>query len=150
MIDTSRIHWLLWPFAGIWNLVCWILQLTGRLVAAILGLVFLIVGVVLTLTVIGAIVGVRCAIVGWLLWWRAFFSRLPRPEIYLARGGLARARNIYSSIRIVLEISTLPLRVLDKIKIHAIIKHGFSSQLYRVLKINQSIPKIWMEVTKNG
>ncbi len=73
MIDTSKIHWLLWPFAALWNLLCWILQVTGRLIAAILGLVIFIVGIVLTLTVIGAIVGIPLAIFGLLLMVRAIF-----------------------------------------------------------------------------
>jgi hypothetical protein len=55
--EKKRVPWYLWPFWAIWRLVGLILAATGRLVAVILGLVFLIVGVVLTVTVIGAIVG---------------------------------------------------------------------------------------------
>ncbi len=73
MIDTTTVRWFLWPFAVIWNLVCWILQLTGRLVAAVLGLVLAIVGVILTLTIIGAIVGIPFAILGVMLMIRAIF-----------------------------------------------------------------------------
>lgn len=73
MIDTTKVPWVLWPFAVLWNLVCLILQLTGRLVAAILGLVFTVVGIVLTLTVIGAIVGVPLIVFGVLLMLRAIF-----------------------------------------------------------------------------
>ncbi len=62
-----RIPWLLWPFVALWNLVVWIVTLTGRLVAAILGLVFIIVGAILTLTVVGAIIGIPLAIFGILL-----------------------------------------------------------------------------------
>ena len=58
MTETHKKHipWLLWPFWAIGKLVLGILAATGRLVAVILGLVFLIVGVVLTATVVGAIV----------------------------------------------------------------------------------------------
>ncbi len=73
MIDTTKVSWFLWPFAVLWNLVCFILQLTGRLVAAVLGLVFMIVGVVLTVTVIGAIVGIPLIIFGFMLMLRAIF-----------------------------------------------------------------------------
>ena len=51
--ESKRTPWFLWPFVAIWDLITWILQLTGRLVAAILGLVFMIVGAILTITVIG-------------------------------------------------------------------------------------------------
>ena len=37
MINTKKIHWLLWPFAWLWNLIAWIVSLTGRLIAVILG-----------------------------------------------------------------------------------------------------------------
>ena len=46
---------------------------TGRLVAIMLGLVFLIVGVVLTVTVVGAIVGIPFIIFGLFLMIRGLF-----------------------------------------------------------------------------
>jgi len=54
-------------------LVAGIIEMTGRLVAAILGLVLMIVGVILTLTIIGAIVGIPLIIFGFLLMIRGFF-----------------------------------------------------------------------------
>jgi hypothetical protein len=65
--------WILWPFWALWKLVAGIVAGTGRLVAAILGLVFMIVGVVLTATIIGAIVGVPLIIFGLLLMLRGLF-----------------------------------------------------------------------------
>ena len=50
---NHHIPWILWPFWALWKLVIAIVAGTGRLVAVILGLVFLIVGVVLTITIIG-------------------------------------------------------------------------------------------------
>jgi len=50
-----------------------IVAATGRLVAVILGLVFLIVGAVLTVTVIGAIVGIPFIIFGLFLMVRGLF-----------------------------------------------------------------------------
>ena len=76
MTEHERKHkvpWFLWPFWVIWKLVVGIVAGTGRLVAVILGLVFLIVGGVLTLTVVGAIVGIPFIIFGLLLMVRGFF-----------------------------------------------------------------------------
>jgi len=42
----------------LWDLLAFILSLTGRLVAAVLGLVLMIVGIVLTVTLIAAPVGI--------------------------------------------------------------------------------------------
>ncbi len=63
----SGVPWYLWPFKAIWDLVAWIITLTGRLVAVVLGFVFLIVGIILTVTIIGAIVGIPLIILGLLL-----------------------------------------------------------------------------------
>ncbi|NOH13538.1 MAG: hypothetical protein HND51_18010 [Chloroflexi bacterium] len=65
--------WFLWPFVVVWNLLAAILKMTGRLVAAILGLVFIIVGFILTVTVVGAIVGIPLAAFGFLLMLRSIF-----------------------------------------------------------------------------
>ena len=70
---NDRTPWFLWPFVAIWKLVAGIIEMTGRLVAAILGLVLMIVGVILTLTIIGAIVGIPLIIFGFLLIIRGFF-----------------------------------------------------------------------------
>jgi hypothetical protein len=67
MIDTKKTHWLLWPFVWIWNLIARIVMLTGRFVAIILGLVLMIGGILLTVTIVGAIVGIPLLIVGGLL-----------------------------------------------------------------------------------
>ena len=39
MIDTRNTYWLLKPFVWLWNLIAWIVMLTGRMVAVLLGLV---------------------------------------------------------------------------------------------------------------
>ncbi len=66
-------HWLTWPFRALWRLVTGILEITGRLVAVALGLAFLIVGVILSATVIGALVGMPLAFFGILLILRGLF-----------------------------------------------------------------------------
>ncbi len=68
-----HVPWYLWPFWAIWRLVIGIVAATGRLVAVVLGLVFLIVGVVLTVTIVGAIVGIPFIIFGLLLIGRGLF-----------------------------------------------------------------------------
>lgn len=72
-VRTHDTPLLLTPFVWLWNLVTFILGLTGRLAAVLLGFVLLIVGVLLTVTVIGAIVGIPLVIVGFALVLRGLF-----------------------------------------------------------------------------
>jgi hypothetical protein len=69
----NRVHWVLFPFWLLWRLVVWIIEVTGRLIGAILGLVLMIVGAVLSLTIIGAIVGIPLIIFGFTLIIRSLF-----------------------------------------------------------------------------
>jgi hypothetical protein len=73
MAEQTKTPWLLWPFVALWRLVTWILAMTGRLVAILLGIVFMAVGVIATLTVIGAIIGVPMFLFGVLLIFRGLF-----------------------------------------------------------------------------
>jgi hypothetical protein len=73
MTKQTPTPWYAWPFVALWKLVSGIVTLTGRLVAVVLGLALLIVGIVLTVTVIGAIVGVPIGLVGLLLILRGIF-----------------------------------------------------------------------------
>ncbi|HEY3343287.1 MAG TPA: hypothetical protein VGJ97_00065 [Anaerolineaceae bacterium] len=65
--------WILWPFVALWRLLAGIILLTGRLVALVLGVVFMLVGIILTITVVGAILGIPLLIFGFLLILRGFF-----------------------------------------------------------------------------
>lgn len=65
--------WFLWPFIALWELLTFILKLTGRLIAAVLGLVFVIVGIILAVTLIAAPVGIPLVILGLLLMLRSIF-----------------------------------------------------------------------------
>jgi len=69
----KHIPWYLWPFAAIWKLLAVIVELTGRLVAMILGIVLMLVGGLVSLTIVGAIVGIPLAIVGLLLFLKGIF-----------------------------------------------------------------------------
>lgn len=75
MSDTNetRVPILLWPFYAIWRLLTLILNIVGRLLCALLGLVVMIGGVVITMSVIGAPVGIPLAALGFLLLIRAIF-----------------------------------------------------------------------------
>jgi hypothetical protein len=66
-------HWILWPFVAFWKLLAGIIGLTGRLVAATIGLVLMIVGIIVSLTIVGAIVGIPLIVFGFLLILRGLF-----------------------------------------------------------------------------
>ncbi len=69
----SRVPWLLWPFYAVWRLVTFVVATAGRLVCALLGLVLIAAGVVVTLTLVGAPLGIALAALGFLLLVRAIF-----------------------------------------------------------------------------
>lgn len=74
MTDKNRkIPWYLWPFWALWKLISGIVEFTGRLVAVVLGLVLMIAGVIISLTIIGVIVGAPLALLGLLLTLRGLF-----------------------------------------------------------------------------
>ncbi|MAT43565.1 MAG: hypothetical protein CL609_14605 [Anaerolineaceae bacterium] len=71
--EKRNVPFLLWPFWAIWRLIVLIIEITGRLVGAILGLVLMIAGVIVTLTVVGAIVGIPLIVFGFMLVVRSLF-----------------------------------------------------------------------------
>jgi hypothetical protein len=73
MEKKNSVPCLLWPFKLIWDLLAFILNLTGRIISAVLGLVLLIVGLVLTVLVISAPIGIPLMIFGFMLMIRSFF-----------------------------------------------------------------------------
>lgn len=64
---------LAWPFVALWNLLSSILKLTGRLIAGILGVALMIVGIVLTVLVVTAPIGIPLIVFGLLLIIRSIF-----------------------------------------------------------------------------
>jgi hypothetical protein len=66
-VPRKKTPCLLWPFVALWDLVIWIVSLTGRLVAVVLGLALLLVGGILTALVITAPLGIPLALFGLLL-----------------------------------------------------------------------------------
>lgn len=75
MTDSNerKVPILLWPFYAIWRLLTLILNLVGRLVCALLGLALMAAGVAISLSIIGAPLGVPLAALGFLLLVRALF-----------------------------------------------------------------------------
>ena len=73
MRTKRHIHWIFMPFYAIWMLIAFIIQFTGRVAGVALSLVLMIVGIIATLTVVGAIVGIPLLIVGFLLLLRSIF-----------------------------------------------------------------------------
>lgn len=71
--QKQHIPWVLWPFVAIWKLLAIIVEMTGRFVAMVLGIVLILVGVLVSLTIVGAIVGVPLAIIGLLILLRGMF-----------------------------------------------------------------------------
>ena len=69
----ARIPLLLWPFYAVWKLLSLVLELTGRLLCALLGIVMMVLGVTVSLSVVGAVIGIPLAAFGFLLTVRALF-----------------------------------------------------------------------------
>ncbi len=69
----TRTPWYLTPFTLLWRLMALILSLTGRLVGLVLGLVLIGLGVLFSITIIGAAIGVPMALLSGLLLARSVF-----------------------------------------------------------------------------
>ncbi len=69
----SSVPILLWPFYAIWRILTFILNVVGRLLSALLGIAIMIGGVAITLSVVGAPLGIPLASLGFLLLVRALF-----------------------------------------------------------------------------
>ena len=67
MSEKKNTSCLLWPFVALWDLIAWIVTTTGRLIAVILGLVLLLVGVILTVLVVTAPIGIPLGLFGILM-----------------------------------------------------------------------------------
>ena len=62
-----------WPFWTIWRFLTWIVKLTGRLIAIVLGFAMIIIGAVLSITVILLPLGIPLIIFGFLVVMRGLF-----------------------------------------------------------------------------
>ena len=75
MNDSTQSHVpvLLWPFYAIWRLLTFIISVIGRLLCALLGITLMVAGVAITMSVVGAPLGIPLASLGFLLLIRAVF-----------------------------------------------------------------------------
>jgi len=71
--DQSRVPILLWPFYAVWRLVTLILNITGRILCALLGIALMATGVAISLSIVGAVIGIPLTAFGFLLAVRALF-----------------------------------------------------------------------------
>ena len=61
------------PFVAVWRLFLGIVNIVGRLAAAVIGLLLVVVGIALSLTIIGAIIGIPLIIFGVMLMERSIY-----------------------------------------------------------------------------
>ncbi len=75
MNDSTQSHVpvLLWPFYAIWRLLTFIISVIGRLLCALLGITLMVAGVAITMSVVGAPLGIPLASLGFLFLIRAVF-----------------------------------------------------------------------------
>ncbi len=71
--NDTHVPILLWPFYAIWRLLTFILNFVGRLLCSVLGIGIMIAGVLITMSVVGAPLGIPLAALGFLLLVRAIF-----------------------------------------------------------------------------
>jgi hypothetical protein len=71
--SDNSVPLLLWPFYAIWRLLTLVLKVIGRILCAVLGIGLMIAGVAVTLSVVGAPLGIPLASFGFLLLVRALF-----------------------------------------------------------------------------
>ena len=72
-VRHHEVHWLLWPLAALWDLVARLLEISGRLVGLVVGGALTLCGVILSITVIAAPIGIPLAILGFLIMLRSIF-----------------------------------------------------------------------------
>jgi len=71
--EEKHIPWILWPFYALWRLLTFILNITGRIICAIIGITLMAAGISVTLSIGGAPLGIPIAAFGFLLLVRALF-----------------------------------------------------------------------------
>lgn len=67
---NSLVSVLLWPIVAVLRLIEGIIVLGGRFLVMVLGMVFIFVGLLVSLTIVGAIIGIPLALVGLLMVFR--------------------------------------------------------------------------------
>jgi hypothetical protein len=63
----KQVPLLLWPFYMLWRLLAWIVNLTGRALAILLGIVLMIAGIIISITIVALPIGIPLIVFGFLL-----------------------------------------------------------------------------------
>lgn len=71
--NARRTSLLLLPLVLIWRPVSMLVQITGILLALLIGFIFMVVGVALSMTVVGAVIGVPLLFLGVMITLRAIY-----------------------------------------------------------------------------
>jgi hypothetical protein len=69
----GRVPWIFWPVVALWRLLSTLVRWTGRLVGIVFGFTLMALGLLLTLTIAGAIVGIPVGVVGLLITIKSLF-----------------------------------------------------------------------------
>jgi hypothetical protein len=69
----SSAPWILWPVAAVLDLIAGVLRITGRLAGFAVGLGLVVLGGLLTLTIVFAPIGIPVLIIGFLIVIRSLF-----------------------------------------------------------------------------
>lgn len=72
-MKNDRTPWIFQPFVAVWNLLALVLNLTGRLIAFIIGVLSVVLGIVLLLTILAAPAGLVLIVFGFLFIIRSLF-----------------------------------------------------------------------------
>jgi hypothetical protein len=75
MVQPARASapWIFWPIAALWDLVAFVLRLTGRVAGAAVSLALIATSILLGLTIIGLPIAIPLFFVGCLLLVRSIF-----------------------------------------------------------------------------
>jgi len=68
--NNTLVSVLVWPILAVLRLIEGIVVLGGRFLVMVLGMVFIFVGLLVSLTIVGAIIGIPLALVGLLMVFR--------------------------------------------------------------------------------
>lgn len=72
-MTLGRVPWIFWPVVALWRFLSTLVRWTGRLVGIVFGLTLMALGLLLTLTIAGAIVGIPVGVVGLLITIKSLF-----------------------------------------------------------------------------
>lgn len=64
---------ILWPLVAVWKLISFVVNATGILLGLLIGFIFMVAGVALSMTVIGSVIGVPLLFLGILITLRAIY-----------------------------------------------------------------------------